>query len=139
MIAYMIEPQKSKLACMVTIMSFSYNFTACFLSQEKPLQKSLQRGEDMQLDQLLSTLNMVAEHCLPSLLKTLFAWYDRQIPHKTRKPKSNKANKDVLSERRDVSYYSLFVLFRIMNLDIYQLCGFEMSLQYSCKLVDSLQ
>ena len=91
-------------------MSFSYNFTTCFFfTQEKPLQKSLQRGEDMQLDQLLSTLNAVAEHCLPSLLKTLFAWYDRQIPHKTRKPKSNKANKDVLSERRDVSYYSLFV------------------------------
>ena len=91
-------------------MSFCHHFTtSLFFSQEKPLQKSLQRGEDMQLDQLLSTLNAVAEHCLPSLLKTLFAWYDRQIPHKTRKPKSNKANKDVLSERRDVSYYSLFV------------------------------
>ena len=110
MIAYMIEPQKSKLACRVTILSLCYNFTTCFFfTQEKPLQKSLQRGEDMQLDQLLSTLNAVAEHCLPSLLKTLFAWYDRQIPHKTRKPKSNKANKDVLSERRDVSYYFLFV------------------------------
>lgn len=70
--------------------------------QERPLQKSLQRGEDTQLDQLLSTLNAVAEHCLPSLLKTLFAWYERQIPHKAHKPK-NKGNKDVLSERRDVS------------------------------------
>ena len=120
----------------LAILSFCYNFTACFFfTQEKPLQKSLQRGEDMQLDQLLSTLNAVAEHCLPSLLKTLFAWYDRQIPHKTRKPKSNKANKDVLSERRDVSYYSRFVLFKITNLNIYQLCGFEINLQYVCKLV----
>ena len=120
----------------LAILSFCYNFTACFFfTQEKPLQKSLQRGEDMQLDQLLSTLNAVAEHCLPSLLKTLFAWYDRQIPHKTRKPKSNKANKDVLSERRDVSNNSLFVLFRIQHLNIYQLCGFEINLQYVCKLV----
>ena len=45
---------------------------------EKPLQKSLQRGEDSQFDQLLSSFGSVAEQCLPSLLKTLFAWYDRQ-------------------------------------------------------------
>lgn len=41
---------------------------------ERPLSKSLQRGEDVVFDQLLSTLGSVAEHCLPSLLKTLFAW-----------------------------------------------------------------
>lgn len=41
---------------------------------EKPLSKSLQRGEDVVFDQLLGTLGSVAEHCLPSLLKTLFAW-----------------------------------------------------------------
>jgi hypothetical protein len=45
---------------------------------ERPLSKSLQRGEDNQFDQLLSTLGSVAEQCLPSLLKTLFAWYERQ-------------------------------------------------------------
>ena len=66
------------------------------------MQKSLQRGEDPQLDQLLSTLNAVSEHCLPALIRTLFAWYDRQIPHQSQKPKA-KGSKDLLSERRDVS------------------------------------
>ncbi|XP_025832530.1 protein furry homolog [Agrilus planipennis] len=47
--------------------------------QEKPISKTLQRGEDMQFDQLLSAFGSVAEHCLPSLLRTLFAWYERQM------------------------------------------------------------
>jgi hypothetical protein len=38
----------------------------------------LQRGEDLGFDQLLTALGSVAEHCLPSILRTLFAWYDRQ-------------------------------------------------------------
>ncbi|RWS23768.1 protein furry-like protein, partial [Leptotrombidium deliense] len=46
---------------------------------EKPLSKSLQRGEDLVFDQLLTAFGSVAEHCLPSLLRTLFAWYDRQL------------------------------------------------------------
>lgn len=45
---------------------------------ERPLSKSLQRGEDLQFDQLLAAFGNVGEHCLPSLLKTLFGWYDRQ-------------------------------------------------------------
>ncbi|CAH2001764.1 unnamed protein product [Acanthoscelides obtectus] len=47
--------------------------------QEKPLSKSLQRGEDAQFDQLLSAFGSVAEHCLPSLLRALFSWYERQM------------------------------------------------------------
>lgn len=39
----------------------------------------LQRGEDAQFDQLLSAFGSVAEHCLPSLLKALFSWYERQM------------------------------------------------------------
>lgn len=46
---------------------------------EKPLSKLLQRGEDAQFDQLLSAFGSVAEHCLPSLLKALFSWYERQM------------------------------------------------------------
>lgn len=49
------------------------------LLQEKPLPKVLQRGEDAQFDQLIVAFGMVAEHCLPSLLKILFAWYERQL------------------------------------------------------------
>ncbi|CAG9770963.1 unnamed protein product [Ceutorhynchus assimilis] len=48
-------------------------------SQEKPLSKTLQRGEDPQFDQLLGAFGSVAEHCLPSLLKALFSWYERQM------------------------------------------------------------
>ena len=47
---------------------------------EKPLSKFLQRGEDSQFDQLLTSLNDVAEHCLPALLRALFDWYDKQNP-----------------------------------------------------------
>ncbi|XP_066250595.1 protein furry isoform X1 [Euwallacea similis] len=47
--------------------------------QEKPLSKTLQRGEDAQFDQLLSAFGSVAEHCLPSLLTALFSWYERQM------------------------------------------------------------
>ena len=43
---------------------------------ERPLSKSLQRGEDAQFDQLLSAFGHVAEHCLPSILRTLFDWYE---------------------------------------------------------------
>ena len=46
---------------------------------ERPLSKSLQRGEDAIFDQLLSAIGSVAEHCLPSLLRILFAWYERQL------------------------------------------------------------
>ena len=45
---------------------------------ERPLSKSLQRGEDPLFDQLLSSFGSVAEHCLPSILRTLFGWYERQ-------------------------------------------------------------
>ncbi|XP_065575965.1 protein furry homolog-like isoform X3 [Artemia franciscana] len=46
---------------------------------EKPLSKSLQLGEEPSFDQLLTAFGTVAEHCLPSLLRTLFAWYDKQL------------------------------------------------------------
>lgn len=46
---------------------------------ERPLSKCLQRGEDPVFDQLLSAFGSVAEHCLPSLLRTLFSWHDRQL------------------------------------------------------------
>ncbi len=45
---------------------------------ERPLSKSLQRGEEAQFDQLLTAFGSVAEHCLPSILRTLFLWYERQ-------------------------------------------------------------
>lgn len=50
-----------------------------FYFQEKQLSKVLQRGEDPQFDQLLSAFGSVAEHCLPSILKALFNWYERQL------------------------------------------------------------
>lgn len=46
---------------------------------EKSLSKLLQRGEDALFDQLLSSFGSVAEHCLPSLLRALFSWYERQM------------------------------------------------------------
>ena len=43
------------------------------------MAKILQRGEDSQLDQLVLAFGSVAEYCLPSLLRTLFSWYERQM------------------------------------------------------------
>jgi hypothetical protein len=44
-----------------------------------PLSKSLQRGEDPIFDQLLTAFGSVAEHCLPSLLRIFFVWYEKQV------------------------------------------------------------
>lgn len=46
---------------------------------EKLLSKSLQKGEDPALDQVISALGSVAEHCLPSILRVLFEWRERQL------------------------------------------------------------
>uniref|UniRef100_A0A8C0BWN6 FRY like transcription coactivator n=1 Tax=Buteo japonicus TaxID=224669 RepID=A0A8C0BWN6_9AVES len=64
---------------------------------EKLLSRSLQRGEDLQFDQLISSMSSVAEHCLPSLLRTLFDWY-RQF------------SLDYLLERRDLAVDFIFCL-----------------------------
>ena len=45
---------------------------------ERQLSKSLQRGEDPPFDQLLSSFGSMAEHCLPSILRTLFNYIVHQ-------------------------------------------------------------
>uniref|UniRef100_A0A1B6DZ54 Protein furry n=1 Tax=Clastoptera arizonana TaxID=38151 RepID=A0A1B6DZ54_9HEMI len=90
--------------------------------QEKPLSKVLQRGEDSQFDQLLSAFGSVAEHCLPSMLKALFAWYERQrgdqniteakkVDQKGKSSESSdKSEADSLQERRDLAVEFIFCL-----------------------------
>nr|XP_032527553.1 protein furry isoform X5 [Danaus plexippus plexippus] len=69
---------------------------------EKPLNKTLQRGEDPQLDQILSAFGTVAEHCLPSLLRALFGWLERQMAEspqlneQTKKPHQDLKNKSII-------------------------------------------
>ncbi|KAG5837521.1 hypothetical protein ANANG_G00240170 [Anguilla anguilla] len=87
---------------------------------EKPLTKSLQRGEDPQFDQLISTMSSLAEYCLPSMLRTLFDWYRRQNgledesheyrPRAGTKPKNDEQQRDYLLERRDLSIDFIFSL-----------------------------
>uniref|UniRef100_A0A3Q3E9D0 Furry homolog b (Drosophila) n=1 Tax=Labrus bergylta TaxID=56723 RepID=A0A3Q3E9D0_9LABR len=87
---------------------------------EKPLNKSLQRGEDPQFDQLISTMSSLAEYCLPSILKTLFDWYKRQNgledesheyrPRANTKSKNDEQQKDYLLERRDLAIDFIFSL-----------------------------
>ncbi|XP_068448805.1 protein furry homolog-like isoform X1 [Clinocottus analis] len=89
---------------------------------EKPLSRSLQRGEDAQFDQLISSMSSIAEHCLPSLLRTLFDWYRRQSgtedesyeyrPRSSTKSKGDEQHrdKDYLLERRDLSIDFIFCL-----------------------------
>ncbi|KAL7981768.1 hypothetical protein Chor_000825 [Crotalus horridus] len=83
---------------------------------EKLLSRSLQRGEDLQFDQV------VAEHCLPSLLRTLFDWYKRQNgtedesyeyrPRSSTKSKGDEQQRerDYLLERRDLAVDFIFCL-----------------------------
>uniref|UniRef100_A0A8C1XBJ5 Furry homolog a (Drosophila) n=1 Tax=Cyprinus carpio TaxID=7962 RepID=A0A8C1XBJ5_CYPCA len=87
---------------------------------EKPLVKSLQRGEDPQFDQLISTMSSLAEYCLPSILRTLFDWYKRQNgvddesheyrPRSDTKSKNDEQQKDYLLERRDLAIDFIFSL-----------------------------
>ncbi|KAM6961396.1 protein furry homolog [Aplochiton taeniatus] len=87
---------------------------------EKPLTKSLQRGEDPQFDQLISTMSSLAEYSLPSILRTLFDWYKRQNgleeesheyrPRANTKSKNDEQQKDFLLERRDLAIDFIFSL-----------------------------
>uniref|UniRef100_A0A8C4NEA5 Furry homolog b (Drosophila) n=1 Tax=Eptatretus burgeri TaxID=7764 RepID=A0A8C4NEA5_EPTBU len=73
---------------------------------EKPLSKSLQRSEDPHFDQLIGSLSAVAEYCLPSLLRSLLAWYWRQRPPDDSPCKYQpRANKDCdhVAERHDLA------------------------------------
>ncbi|GMT19926.1 hypothetical protein PFISCL1PPCAC_11223, partial [Pristionchus fissidentatus] len=45
---------------------------------EKLINKSLQRGEDTYMDNLINTLDDLAELCLPSVLKAVISWYERK-------------------------------------------------------------
>ncbi|XP_023930548.1 protein furry homolog-like, partial [Lingula anatina] len=88
---------------------------------ERPLSKSLQRKEDTEFDQLLSTLGNVAEHCLPSLLRTLYKWFDRQCPpdgslqHELKqkmksKTAADRTEREYLLERRELAVDFLYCL-----------------------------
>nr|XP_061786926.1 protein furry homolog [Nerophis lumbriciformis] len=87
---------------------------------EKPLNKSLQRSEDPQFDQLINTMSSLAEYCLPSILRTLFDWYKRQNgledesheyrPRANTKSKNDEQQKDYLLERRDLAIDFIFSL-----------------------------
>uniref|UniRef100_A0A671P224 Furry homolog a (Drosophila) n=1 Tax=Sinocyclocheilus anshuiensis TaxID=1608454 RepID=A0A671P224_9TELE len=84
---------------------------------EKPLVKSLQRGEDPQFDQLISTMSSLAEYCLPSILRTLFDWYKRQngvddesYEYRPRSNTNDEQQKDYLLERRDLAIDFIFSL-----------------------------
>ncbi|KAK2513685.1 hypothetical protein Q9233_015361 [Columba guinea] len=99
---------------------------------EKLLSRSLQRGEDLQFDQLISSMSSVAEHCLPSLLRTLFDWYRRQNgtedesyeyrPRSSTKSKGDdqQRERDYLLERRDLAVDFIFclVLIEVLKQDV---------------------
>ncbi|KAI4794554.1 hypothetical protein KUCAC02_031994 [Chaenocephalus aceratus] len=71
---------------------------------------------------LISSMSSIAEHCLPSLLRTLFDWYRRQSgtedesyeyrPRSSTKSKGDELHrdKDFLLERRDLAIDFIFCL-----------------------------
>ena len=91
---------------------------------ERQLSKSLQRGEDPPFDQLLSSFGSMAEHCLPSILRTLFNWYERQgvewvisdykVGKGDSKGKSElslaRSELEFISEKRDLAVEFIFCL-----------------------------
>ncbi|XP_044597140.1 protein furry isoform X1 [Cotesia glomerata] len=114
---------------------------AVMTDTEKTLSKVLQRGEDAQFDQLLSAFGAVADHCLPSIVRALFRWYERQLADQgidQKKPASGKEDQkgksimytivsgsgnvetapekseaDLLQERRDLAVEFIFCLMLI--------------------------
>lgn len=83
---------------------------------EKPLAKSLQRGEDSQFDQILGALGCVAEQSLPSILQSLFKWFEKQnfieesSQLDSRQRHRSKGSKDFLCERRDLAVEFVYCL-----------------------------
>ncbi|XP_048243647.1 protein furry-like isoform X3 [Haliotis rufescens] len=83
---------------------------------ERPLSNSLRRGEDALFDQILGALGCVAEQSLPSILRTLFVWYDRQtrgdeaMQQDSRQRHRSKGSKDFLCERRDLAVEFVYCL-----------------------------
>lgn len=75
--------------------------------QEKPLSKTLQRGEDSQFDQLLSAFGSVAEHCLPSLLRALYSWYERQMSEVSNPEQKKSDIKQKRLTRTPIKIYAL--------------------------------
>lgn len=69
---------------------------------DKNLAKLLQRGEDVQFDQLLSAFGSVAEHCLPSLLVTLLAWHKRQMSDAEIKSDMKRMEKIAIKSNLDI-------------------------------------
>uniref|UniRef100_A0A673C866 Furry homolog a (Drosophila) n=1 Tax=Sphaeramia orbicularis TaxID=375764 RepID=A0A673C866_9TELE len=99
---------------------------------EKPLTKSLQRGEDPQFDQMISTMSSLAEYCLPSILRTLFDWYKRQNgleeelheyrPRANTKSKNDEQQRDYLLERRDLA---IDFIFSLVLIEVLKQLGFS--------------
>ncbi|XP_052278154.1 protein furry-like isoform X3 [Dreissena polymorpha] len=83
---------------------------------EKLLTKTLQKGDDKEFDQLLNSLANVAEQSLPSLLRSLFRWYERQLlleeggHAEPRLRHRSKGSKDYLCERRDLAVEFVYCL-----------------------------
>lgn len=76
---------------------------------ERPLEKSLRKNEDPQFDQLVSSLGSVAEQCLPSILRTLFAWYERQgiewiVSDYTKSKGDSKGKSDLIGLRSETEF-----------------------------------
>ncbi|VDK63731.1 unnamed protein product [Onchocerca ochengi] len=46
---------------------------------ERNINKTLQIGDDTCIENNLRVLNMLCEHCLPSVLSTLINWYEKQL------------------------------------------------------------
>lgn len=51
--------------------------------KDKRLKESLLKMDDLQLDQLVQTIGNVAEQCLPSQVRFLLTWHEKQIQNLT--------------------------------------------------------
>lgn len=65
----------------MTIFCFEHCLRLCFyiFMQVRNINKTLQIGDDTYVENLLRVLNTLCEHCLPSILATLIAWYEKQL------------------------------------------------------------
>lgn len=79
-------------------------------AKDKPLFKPLYRSEDPNYDQILEAVGSISEYCLPSLLKSLIAWYHHQLAideHVQKRPTSLVDNYSQQQQQHNSDYHQL--------------------------------
>lgn len=77
------------------VKNFKTQLELFFLKKDKRLRDCFQKNEDLQFDKLITTMSQVAEHSLPSLIRTLLIWHESQLANLSYLKQLNQQQNDV--------------------------------------------